>query len=183
MIRLLGAADGYNTEASERLHIDYAKDAYQATNRKDYVKQMTTWLQRQETADQFSAYLDWRQQLTNTHNPEHDHQEGEDDETESIDAVAAAVVRSKAGASGSTQPNPTLPYRIAKSPSVRNATINDITTLHRAHYFLPALAKYLLSINPSRAAITPSSLDRFNLYKQISIPIGHLPGVPHGTID
>jgi hypothetical protein len=45
MIQLLEAANGYNTEASERPHIDYVKDAYQATNQKDYVKQMTTWLQ------------------------------------------------------------------------------------------------------------------------------------------
>jgi hypothetical protein len=45
MIQLLEAANGYNTEASERPHIDYVKDAYQAINQKDYVKQMTTWLQ------------------------------------------------------------------------------------------------------------------------------------------
>jgi hypothetical protein len=44
MICLLGSADGYNTEASERLHIDYVKDAYRASNWKDYVKQMTMWL-------------------------------------------------------------------------------------------------------------------------------------------
>jgi hypothetical protein len=56
IIRLLGSADGYNTEASECLHIDFTKDAYRATNRKDYVKQMTTWLRRQEMADQFSVY-------------------------------------------------------------------------------------------------------------------------------
>ena len=35
-----GTADGYNTEASERLHIDYAKEGYHASNKKDYTKQM-----------------------------------------------------------------------------------------------------------------------------------------------
>jgi hypothetical protein len=45
MICLLGSADGYNTEASERLYIDYAKDAYQPGNWKGYIKQMIMWLQ------------------------------------------------------------------------------------------------------------------------------------------
>ena len=41
-------ADGYNTEVSERLHIDYAKEGYHTSNKKDYVKQMTIWLGWQE---------------------------------------------------------------------------------------------------------------------------------------
>ena len=36
MIRSHGTADRFNTEASERLHIDFAKHAYAASNRKDY---------------------------------------------------------------------------------------------------------------------------------------------------
>ena len=34
-INLFGATDNYNTEASEHLHIDYAKNAFEATNKKD----------------------------------------------------------------------------------------------------------------------------------------------------
>ncbi|PBK94482.1 hypothetical protein ARMGADRAFT_1062603 [Armillaria gallica] len=41
MIRSHGVTGGYNTEASERLHIDFAKRAYQASNRKGYIQQMT----------------------------------------------------------------------------------------------------------------------------------------------
>ncbi|KII83180.1 hypothetical protein PLICRDRAFT_77725, partial [Plicaturopsis crispa FD-325 SS-3] len=48
-IRNLGSADGYNTEASERLHIDFTKDAYRASKRREYVRQMTLWLQRRES--------------------------------------------------------------------------------------------------------------------------------------
>lgn len=40
----LGAADGYNTEGTERLHIDFAKQGYRASNRKQYTLQMTRWL-------------------------------------------------------------------------------------------------------------------------------------------
>ena len=43
-IQLFGTMDSYNTEQSERLHIDLAKDAYRATNHKDEYSQMTTWL-------------------------------------------------------------------------------------------------------------------------------------------
>ena len=44
--KLFGTTDNYNTEATEWLHIDYAKDAYQATNHKDKFVQMTKWLKR-----------------------------------------------------------------------------------------------------------------------------------------
>ncbi|KAK0226864.1 hypothetical protein EDD85DRAFT_958654 [Armillaria nabsnona] len=41
MIRSHGVTGSYNTEASERLHIDFAKRAYRASNRKGYIQQMT----------------------------------------------------------------------------------------------------------------------------------------------
>jgi hypothetical protein len=44
-IRALGSADGYNTESPERLHIDFAKEAYRASNKRDYMEQMALWLQ------------------------------------------------------------------------------------------------------------------------------------------
>ena len=47
-IRLYGTLDNCNIEYTERLHIDLAKDAYRATNRKDEYSQMTLWLERRE---------------------------------------------------------------------------------------------------------------------------------------
>ncbi|KAH9021350.1 hypothetical protein EDB85DRAFT_1871898, partial [Lactarius pseudohatsudake] len=44
-ITLFGSTDNYNTEQSERLHINFTKNAYRATNFKDEYKQMTTWLE------------------------------------------------------------------------------------------------------------------------------------------
>ncbi|KAI0713721.1 hypothetical protein C8Q76DRAFT_768689 [Earliella scabrosa] len=58
-IRRLGCADGFNTKHSERLHIDFAKKAFRASSRREYVVQMTTWLQRQEAIARQTAYLDW----------------------------------------------------------------------------------------------------------------------------
>ncbi|KAG2148537.1 hypothetical protein BD769DRAFT_1322783, partial [Suillus cothurnatus] len=45
MITLFGTTDNYNTEYTERLHIDLAKDAYRVTNHKDKFIQMTCWLE------------------------------------------------------------------------------------------------------------------------------------------
>jgi hypothetical protein len=58
-IRSRGSAGQFNTETSERLHIDYAKTAYRASNRKSYMRQMAVWLSRQEAVDKFTAYLQW----------------------------------------------------------------------------------------------------------------------------
>lgn len=58
-IRALGTADGYNTESSERLHIDFAKHAYNASNKRDHLPQMAIWLSRQEKIDRFCKYLAW----------------------------------------------------------------------------------------------------------------------------
>ncbi|KAF8868642.1 hypothetical protein BD779DRAFT_1614940 [Infundibulicybe gibba] len=58
-IQALGSNDGYNSESPERLHIDFAKDAFRASNKKDYHEQMTLWLQRREAMWQREAYITW----------------------------------------------------------------------------------------------------------------------------
>jgi len=48
-------------EYPECLHIDYAKDAYRASNKCDYIEQMALWLQRQEAIHHKTAYHTWKQ--------------------------------------------------------------------------------------------------------------------------
>ena len=43
-IRNYGTTDNYNTEYTERLHIDLAKDAYNSTNFKDEFAELPTLL-------------------------------------------------------------------------------------------------------------------------------------------
>lgn len=57
-IESLGTTDNYNTEHTERLHIDFAKDAYRATNHKDELAQMTLWLERKEKVMIHQAYIE-----------------------------------------------------------------------------------------------------------------------------
>ena len=56
---LFGTADNYNTEQSERLHIDFTKKAYRTSNFKDKSKQMTTWLERQEAVHRHVTFINW----------------------------------------------------------------------------------------------------------------------------
>jgi hypothetical protein len=58
-IRQVGTADGYNTETPERLHIEFAKRAYKATNRCDFFDQMTVYLERRERVAKFDVYIRW----------------------------------------------------------------------------------------------------------------------------
>ncbi|KAG8732259.1 hypothetical protein FRC11_014812 [Ceratobasidium sp. 423] len=63
LIRELGTPDGYNTETSERLHIDFAKMGYRASNKVNATKQMALYIQRLEAIAMHAAYLDEQQQL------------------------------------------------------------------------------------------------------------------------
>ena len=60
LIKWTGAADNFDTEYSERLHIDLTKVPSEATNRIDELAQMTLWLERKEKMLQFDEYIKWR---------------------------------------------------------------------------------------------------------------------------
>ncbi|KAL4066499.1 hypothetical protein J3A83DRAFT_4359966 [Scleroderma citrinum] len=60
MIWRFGTMDSYNTEYTEQLHIDLAKDAYQATNHKGEYDQMTLWLECCEKIIWHSNFITWQ---------------------------------------------------------------------------------------------------------------------------
>ena len=60
-IALFGMADNYNTKQSERLYIDFAKDAYRATNQRDQYLQMTTWLEHHKKVQERSLVINRQQ--------------------------------------------------------------------------------------------------------------------------
>jgi hypothetical protein len=68
-IKYFGTTDNYNTEYTERLHIDLVKDAYRATNRKDELSQMTLWLERKEKVFRHDSFIAWR--LSGSPSPSH----------------------------------------------------------------------------------------------------------------
>ncbi|PIL31105.1 hypothetical protein GSI_05801 [Ganoderma sinense ZZ0214-1] len=58
-IEMFGTTDNYDTQYSERLHIDFTKDAYRASNCKDELPQMTQWLERREKILRHEKYIAW----------------------------------------------------------------------------------------------------------------------------
>ncbi|KAJ7193265.1 hypothetical protein GGX14DRAFT_593074 [Mycena pura] len=155
LIRLFGSADGFNTESPERLHIDYAKNAYRASNKRDYIIQMTKWLRRQEAVDRFTLYLEWMRNGA--------YKRAEDlsrlPVTLSDDTEAVVVTRP-------TPATPSATYQIAKThPSgLSNILAADIIAGHDAGYFLSAVKAY---ISP-HSTLIPQPFDRFNLYKRLT---------------
>ncbi|KAA1480068.1 hypothetical protein DENSPDRAFT_789890, partial [Dentipellis sp. KUC8613] len=56
-IRLYGTTDNYNTEMFERFHIDFAKDAWRASNHRNERPQMVQWLSRREKLARLDQYF------------------------------------------------------------------------------------------------------------------------------
>ncbi|KAJ7508692.1 hypothetical protein B0H11DRAFT_1704018 [Mycena galericulata] len=163
LIRLFGSADGFNTESPERLHIDYAKNAYRATNRKDYIDQMTVWLQRQEAVARFTAYLEW--------------------------AHPSKPVPLPAAAAASTTPSAekdslvvSRSFSVAKLPAARAVAATHIIHAggHNASQFMPSLITFLRKSNSN---YIPRAFDMFGTWKQISFRLPRIPevGERHST--
>ncbi|KAJ6572677.1 hypothetical protein B0H10DRAFT_2444294 [Mycena sp. CBHHK59/15] len=151
LIYLFGSADGFNTESPERLHIDYAKNAYRASNRKDYINQMTLWLQRQESVARFSAY------------PGGSSRSSQPSATPDDDSLL--IPRS---------------YSIAKRPPVatRRVVASHIISDdgHKASRFLSALSTF---IQKAGFSYTPHDFDVFGTWKRISFTLPNIPEVGH----
>ena len=60
LIHLLGSADQFTSDTTEKLHILMAKVAYTHTNRKQFIPQMCDFLNRLERLLQFERFLVWR---------------------------------------------------------------------------------------------------------------------------
>jgi hypothetical protein len=58
-IREMGSSPQFSTEIVESLHRPMAKNAYRATNHKDYVVQMCRYMDRMERLRYFDGYMSW----------------------------------------------------------------------------------------------------------------------------
>jgi len=145
-IRLFGTTDNYNTEQSERLHIDLAKDAYRATNHKEELNQMTKWLERREKVQHYSGFISWRQQQDQDRN------------------VPARIDVGPPHAK-------VLTTKMARFPSRGKVSFDALATDHGALAFQDSLAEYIAQINypgASRGALG-------NLAHNTHIPFSGVP--------
>jgi hypothetical protein len=171
MIRSHGTADGFNTEASERLHIDFAKHAYAASNRKDYIIQMKTWLARRESIEIFSEYLRWsipgydmeadlldKEPILDDNNNPNDDEPLEHPLTSQSDEVS---------------------YSVAARPPFPKTSIDTIVKGFRASDFLHYLYTFL-----RQRDILPGNFDSINpatvnvpVFKRLNLLVPNLPEV------
>ncbi|KAG2153819.1 hypothetical protein DEU56DRAFT_725961 [Suillus clintonianus] len=130
MIRTFGTTDNYNTEYTERLHIDLAKDAYRATNHKGEFTQMTQWLERKEKIIRHEKFVKWC--LEGDHAPRHPH---------------PPDLRFDC-----TQ-------KLMKHPSIKAVTIPKLISDYGATYFREALAHYIARQQNPNEVITRQCLE------------------------
>src|ERR1700683_1524249 len=173
-IILFGSLDGFNSEHPERLHIDYAKKGYHASNKQDYTIQMTWWLQRQEAMDLRTAYLQWLNVLIESDldsEPIEDYDDGEAEYDHEVGHANTVLAEFKADAA------PLFTYKMAKKPPFPNTTVAQLTSAYGATEFLPALQIFLDHNMPHNVpTLKPNQFDRFDIYNAISIL---LPSKPH----
>ncbi|KAH9837658.1 uncharacterized protein C8Q71DRAFT_706547 [Rhodofomes roseus] len=118
-IEYLGTSDNFDTQYTERLHIDFAKQAYRATNHKDEFRQMTRWLERKEKIMQHERFVAWR--LAGATTP----------------SLPNPVLQ---------PPQPTIHLSMTKHPSVASVSIRELVNDYGATYFLAAMGRYVAQI-------------------------------------
>ncbi|KAJ6558401.1 hypothetical protein B0H19DRAFT_1261922 [Mycena capillaripes] len=133
-LKLFGTTDNYNTEYTERLHIDLAKDAYRATNFKDEFPQMTLWLERKEKIFRHEKYIQWR--LDGCPAPP------------TVELLPPGIVYERR-------------LKMTKHPTLKAVRINTLISDYGASLFRDALARFIVQFNNptlSRPQIEAQSL-------------------------
>ena len=156
-IRALGSTDGYNSESPERLHIDFAKEAYRASNKRDPMEQMALWLQRREAMWIWEGYVMWLEEGLEAMLCE----SGEDEEENDGTRVVVPT---------STLDAPTTSYMIAKTAPFKNVTISRLGSEFGAVDFIPTLTTFLREHIPG-CNITPNAHDTYDLFKQVVVSL------------
>lgn len=143
-IQWFGTTDNYNTEMFERLHIDFAKNGWRASNKRDEFPQMTSWLSRQEKLARFETYQ------------------------KHTFANSESLSNSSSDISMDSEPNPNLnspksAVSISKHPAYPKCKISDIQAKHNAPDFDYYLKVYINRRLPTSSQIPIRDLDNHEL--------------------
>ena len=146
-IKFFGTTDNYNTEYTERLHIDLVKDAYRATNRKDELSQMTLWLERKEKVFRHDSFIAWR--LHGSPSP--------------ADWEPPGLLHRRQ-------------IQITKHPSRKRVSLNELETSYGASSIQDALVEYFVRLSNAGVQMTRNqieiAMDSFDLPFQ-SVAVFH----------
>ncbi len=128
-IKLFGTTDNYNIEMFERLHIDFAKHGWRATNKRDEFPQMIHWLSRQEKVNYFDHLLSSRlSSLSNTSSSNSNSSQS------SSPTLNSASKRSR--------------ITLAKKPQYPSCPLTIIQATHNAPQFQRHLKQYINNFLP-----------------------------------
>ncbi|KAG8771009.1 hypothetical protein FRC12_003914 [Ceratobasidium sp. 428] len=172
LISELGAPEGFSTEITERLHIDFVKKPWSTTNHVNATQQMIAYLQTQEAWSLLRAYMHDEGLVRDdrVRDVRVDDDDGEDDGPE--DLVAGGR-----GADEAWEPAPEI--AIAKRPSlglsVRGA---DLIRKHHTTDLIPATIDYLQSVAPARTAFPISHNTVFKVWRRCKLRHNRLPFDP-----
>ncbi|KAF8951861.1 hypothetical protein BDZ97DRAFT_2004777 [Flammula alnicola] len=162
-IRSLGTADGFNTEGTERLHIDLAKMGYNASNKKEYIKQMTVWLRRQESIHRFCRYLQWAV-------PDYVAEVGRDEGGQEPEEEKNAGNEEEEEEEEVKDNNRNVSFSIAKKPAIVGPSVKSIIDDYGATDFLFYLDSFIHDTLPS-CSVTLTESTKFSLYKRLVLTL------------
>ena len=181
-IRFLGTADGYNTEGSERLHIDLAKVGYRASNKREYIRQMTVWLRRQEAIHRFDLYLQWAIPGYGTAPDKLSGHDSDDGGAEDIDGLDKENECPQNYLNDNNSTNLALTAQavshwVSKRPALAGISIASLATDFGAADFLPHLNHFIQS-SPLVTSPTPATVSTlFSLYKRSALTLPPIPEI------
>lgn len=175
-IRSQGTADGYNTESSERLHIDLAKMGYLAGNKKEYIKQMTVWLRRQESIHRFALFLKWAvpcdKDPTSRLNAENELEDVDEDEQPNDGMEVDGDKQTQVTQTGVT-------HHVSKKTQIATVTsiINDFGAVDFLMHFNAFLQKYQVHTIATNST-------HFPIYRRVTLKLPPIPEVSsHPIVD
>lgn len=147
-IKLFGTTDNYNTEYTERLHIELAKDAWRATNFKDEFPQMTLWLEWKEKILCHDKFVKWW--LAGCPGP--------------LSRISSSL---PLGVVYERQ------VKMPKHPSAKAVTLDIIANEYGARYFKDALARYVAQYRKPGTILTRAQIEHEAL--EVAIPFCAVP--------
>ncbi|KAG8724120.1 hypothetical protein FRC09_000267 [Ceratobasidium sp. 395] len=181
-IRALGTPDGFNSEATERLHIDYVKLAWRASNHVNATEQMATYLQRKEAWSLLRAYLHDSGQLQDPRCKPLDSAEDSDDEDQG-DEVGGADGGEVDGdddrEAGKRVWYP-APVVSIKRPTWTKRTSADLANHHGAPDFISATRTFLSNFTnaPPGTLFPLTDHTRFKVWTRCKLIHKRLPFLP-----
>ncbi|KAM6501374.1 hypothetical protein JOM56_004388 [Amanita muscaria] len=120
-IQLFGSTDNYNTQHTERLHIDYTKEAYRATNTRDEYPQMTAWLERREKIERHEKYIQWQNRAPSL-----------DDTLPLPPQIMPHSLTDR------------LHIKMTQKPTIQVVSLHDLVSKYGASFFCDAFARFVV---------------------------------------